>query len=124
MNYKDAEVHLRSMELRKTVGDRKRLARRLSTAVLAVVAIRSLRRGKRATGALAAAGAVALGLRARSESGGLTEELDFGVIGEDADATTEEPKLRCAACGEPIVPGQSRGPNEDDEIVHDACMEA
>jgi len=29
--------------------------------------------------------------------------------------------LVCGACGEPIVPGQNRGPNEHDEIVHDDC---
>ena len=115
------------MELRKTVSDRKGLVRRLSTAVLAVVAVRSLRRGKRVTGALAGAGALALGLKARSGSGDLTAGLDIDAPIGDSDADTdaeEEAQLHCAACGEPIVPGQSRGPNENDEIVHDDCAEA
>ena len=114
------------MELRKTVSNRKRLARRLSTAVLAAVAVRSLRDGKRVTGALAGAGAVALGLKAKSDSDELAEELDVDAsIGDSAaDADDESSQLHCAACGEPIVPGQSRGPNENDEIVHDACAEA
>lgn len=30
--------------------------------------------------------------------------------------------LTCAACGEPIVPGQGRGPDENDDIVHDRCQ--
>lgn len=112
------------MELRKTVSNRKRLARRLSTAVLAAVAVRSLRKGKRVTGVLAGAGAVALGLKARSDSGEPGEELDIDASAGDSDAADESSQLHCAACGEPIVPGQSRGPNENDEIVHDACAEA
>lgn len=36
--------------------------------------------------------------------------------------TDDDHTLTCAACGEPIVPGQSRGPNADDEIVHDDCQ--
>ena len=112
------------MELRNKVGDRKRLARRLSTAVLAAVAVRSLRRGKRVTGALAGAGAVALGLKAKGDSGELAEEIDIGSPIGDSDAAADEAQLRCADCGEPIVPGQSRGPNENDEIVHDDCAEA
>jgi hypothetical protein len=31
--------------------------------------------------------------------------------------------MRCAACGEPIVVGQGRQPNDDDDTVHDACLE-
>jgi len=32
--------------------------------------------------------------------------------------------LECAICGEPIVPGQARGPDENDDIVHVDCREA
>lgn len=66
-------------------------------------------------GALAGVGALALGFDATRESGGPTVEYDF-------DTTDEEAELYCAICGEPIRPGQWRGPNEDDEIVHDACQ--
>ncbi|WP_324663848.1 YgaP-like transmembrane domain [Haloarcula sediminis] len=59
------------------------------------------------------------------EAGGTATDADETV---DAAATTDagatqarEHYLTCAACGEPIVAGQSRGPNEDDEIVHDDC---
>jgi len=29
--------------------------------------------------------------------------------------------LSCAVCSDPIVPGQSRGPNSEGDIVHDDC---
>jgi len=111
------------MDLRKTVDDRGGVARTLLTAALGFVAVRSLRNGKRTTGALAGAGAVAVGLTAKSDAGEPAEGLDIDASIGDTDAT-EENQLHCAACGEPIVPGQSRGPNENDEIVHDACVEA
>jgi hypothetical protein len=105
------------MELRKNVGDRNRLARTALTSALTVIAIGSLRKGKRVSGALAGVGALALGYKATTEPGELEESLGIDATGEDAE-------LRCAACGEPIRPGQRRGPNENNEIVHEACIES
>jgi hypothetical protein len=105
------------MGLRKNVGDRNRLARTALTIALTVVAISSLRKGKRLTGLMAGAGAVALGYNATNESGELTESLGIDATGEDAE-------LRCAACDEPIRPGQRRRPNENDETAHEACIES
>lgn len=34
---------------------------------------------------------------------------------------SERATLTCAFCGEPIVPGQGRGPNAQGDIVHDTC---
>jgi hypothetical protein len=105
------------MELRKNVGDRNRLVRTALTIALTVVAISSLRKGKRLSGLMAGAGAVALGYNATAESGELTESLGIDATGEDAE-------LRCAACDEPIRPGQRRRPNENDQTVHEACIES
>lgn len=102
------------MELNGTTDDRGRLARLLPAVALAAVAIASLRRGKRLTGALAGAGAVAVGYLAASKSDTVAESLDIVTPGDDGE-------LRCAACGQRITPGQARGPNTDDEIVHVAC---
>ena len=116
------------MELDSDASGRGKLARVLLAGVLAVVSIWSLRSGKRARGVLAGVGALALGYVATSDSPERAEVPDFddSTAAEpaeptDADATDEDAKLRCAVCGEPIRVGQSRGPNEDDEIVHDAC---
>ncbi len=116
MNFKDTEPDLRDMELSKEIEDRDRLARTLLTVVLGAVALRSFRKGKRLTGTLAGVGAVAVGYTATSESEGLEAEIGIETDSEDVE-------LRCSACGEPIVPGQSRRPDENNEIVHEACME-
>lgn len=105
------------MDLEETVGDRKRLVRTLLAVGLTGVAIRSLRRGRRLNGLLAGAGAAVLGYTATSQSEELAETVGIGTTNEDVG-------LRCAACGEPIVPGQARGPNENGETVHDACRES
>jgi hypothetical protein len=105
------------MELRKNVGDRNRLGRTALTIALTVVAIGSFRKGKRVSGVLAGVGALALGYNATTESGELTESLGI-------DATDEDAELRCAACDEPIRPGQRRRPNENDETAHEACIES
>lgn len=105
------------MDLPKNVARRERLTRVVAVG-LAVVAIRSLWKGKRVAGLLAGAGAIALGYNVantRTEVEGLVET----AFGEGP--TDEEVVLRCAICGQPIRPGQRRGPNADGEIVHDAC---
>ncbi|WP_254271913.1 YgaP-like transmembrane domain [Haloarcula marina] len=43
------------------------------------------------------------------------------VIETDAGADSRSNWLTCAACGDPIRSGQSRGPNADGDIVHDDC---
>jgi len=118
------------MELQTVVDDRSRLARILAAGALAVAAIGSLRNGKRLRGALAGAGAVVLGYQA-VDSGDELTELDVDAIGAtdeeesvESETADEDAKLHCAACGEPIVVGQARGPNANDEIVHEACEEA
>jgi hypothetical protein len=103
------------MELRKTV-DRSRLANAALALGLTVVAISSLRKGKRFKGVLAGVGALALGYDMTAGSGELSATLDIGDTDEDA-------ALRCAVCGEPIRPGERRMPNENNETVHEACVE-
>lgn len=123
------------MELPQTLRNRDRLVRTALTAGLSVFALSSLRNGKRLRGVLAGLGAIGLGYGASTDAGdGVVDAVDDvgdtadGVVdtGEPSgtDATNEAVRLRCAACGEPIVVGQSRGPDENDEIVHGACLEA
>lgn len=115
------------MDLRETVGDREQLVRTLLAVGLSVVAISSLRKGRRLNGLLAGGGALALGYTATTGSGKLDEldsvEDELGELTEtlDVGTTDEDTKLRCAACGESIDPGETRGPNENDEIVHLDC---
>ena len=138
------------MDLPENVGGRDRLARAVLTVVLTIAAIRSLRNGKRLRGLLAGIGALAFGFNTTTKYCGLNDELnidttgdevavDFGEMADDAadeiddsavdeaddptgDGTNDDHFLTCAACGEPIVPGESRGPNENDETVHDRCQ--
>lgn len=104
------------MELPKNVGNRGRVARTIIAAVLAAVAFGSLRKGKRLSGALAGAGALALGYSATAGRGELPDAISI-------EATSDDGELRCAICGQPIRPGQRRGPNEEGDTVHDACKE-
>ena len=105
------------MDLRETVGERERFVRTLLAVGLAGVALRSLRKGRRLNGLLAGGGAAVLAYTARARSGELTETIGIGPTDEDGE-------LRCAVCGKPIVPGQTRGPNENGETVHEACRES
>jgi hypothetical protein len=50
---------------------------------------------------------------------GITEDESTTDHGESRAVT--DAQLTCAVCGEPIVPGQARGPNEHGQIVHDDC---
>ncbi|WP_459194838.1 hypothetical protein [Halosimplex sp. J119] len=109
------------MEQNEPLEDRGRLARVGLAAVLAVVAVRSFLKRKPARGALAGLGAAALGYTATSESTDVIEEFGPEPIATDEG---EDDQLRCASCGEPIVAGQRRKPNEDGETVHESCLEA
>lgn len=109
------------MELTQNLRNRHWLIRIVLAAGLAVVALRSLRRGKRVRGALVGLGAVALGYSAVTESNDMTKHLADDL---DIEAASENAQMRCASCGEPIVPGQSRGPNENNETVHESCLKA
>jgi len=135
------------MDETKNVGGRDRLLRFLLTAVLSVVAVRWLRSGKRLRGLLAGGGALGLGFTATTGYCGVNDALDVDTTAgseevsiefdetdggatadvesdttADAGATqVREQYLTCADCGEPIVAGQSRGPNSQGDIVHDDC---
>ncbi|WP_262180718.1 YgaP family membrane protein [Haloarcula laminariae] len=130
------------MDESKNVGGRDRLGRFLVAAVLSIAAVRWLRGGKRLRGLLAGVGALGFGFNATTGYCGVNDALDIDTTADseevsidfdesdggksettaDAGATqVREHYLTCAACGEPIVAGQSRGPNEDDDIVHDDC---
>ncbi|WP_135822385.1 DUF2892 domain-containing protein [Halostella litorea] len=92
--------------------------------VLAIVAISSFRKGKRLRGLLAGLGAIGVSYRMQGESETLGETFDISSseTGSPGDESGEG-ELTCAACGEPIHVGQGRGPNENDEIVHDTCKQ-
>lgn len=107
------------MELNETAEGRSGLARFLLAVGLMVVAIRSLRKQKRGVAAVAGVGAIVVGYTAKAGSG--ESVSDPAAAKRRIEATNERGGVRCAVCGEPIVPGEGRGPNEDNEIVHDAC---
>lgn len=104
------------MDLNEADGSRNRFASAIVAVALALVAVSSLRKGKRLRGVLAGVGALALGYTVTAGSGELAETLDVG-------ATDEDVELRCAACGRPIRPGERRTPNDEGETVHEACVE-
>ena len=120
-----------SMELQEALDGRSRHTRILLTALLAVVAVQSLRKGKRLRGILAGLVAVATGYSVVNGSGDVmktlddeaTETLDSVTGTDDTERSRDRTELRCAACGDPIVPGQARTPNENHETVHEACLE-
>lgn len=109
------------MELNETLEDRSRLARVGLAAVLAVVAVRSFLKRKPTRGVVAGLGAAALGYTASSGSPDVIDDLSPESIATDEG---EDDQLRCASCGDPIVPGQRRKPNEEGETVHESCLEA
>ncbi len=114
------------MELDEASDDRGRLTRILLSGALAVVAIASFRRGRRLTGALTAAGAVALGYATVSDTPDPIETGDTADLGTEesaAESTVNHNRMRCAICDEAITVGQARRPNADHETVHDACLE-
>lgn len=109
------------MELTENLGERDRRTRKLLAVGLAVFALWSLRKGKRPRGVLAGLGAVALGYSATTESDDVVEQLSETL---GTEPRGEADTLYCAICEEPIVTGQGRKPNENDETVHETCLEA
>jgi len=129
------------MDDETNVGGRDRLVRFGLAALLSVVAVRWLRAGKRLRGLLAGAGALGVGFTATTGYCGVNDALDVDTTADgdevsvdfdddpvvaESDTTESDASasssLTCAACGEPIVPGQSRGPNSEGDIVHDDCQ--
>lgn len=117
------------MELDTILDDRNRLTRTLLAGVLAVVSLRSFRKKNRLLGVLAGAGAVGLGYtvtvgsRDTIEEGEVSDASDVTDESErDIETTDEDDGMRCSACGEPIVVGQSRRPNAESQIVHESCL--
>ncbi|WP_311170694.1 YgaP family membrane protein [Halobellus ordinarius] len=70
------------MELEQNVGGRDRLVRGLLAALLTVVAVQALRRGKRKTGLLAGVGALGFGFNATTCFCGLNETLGLDTTEE------------------------------------------
>jgi uncharacterized membrane protein len=93
--------------------------RLLSAVALGAVAIASLRKRKRLLALLSGAGAVALGYTATTGEASTEQAPRANSI----EPTGEREGMRCAACGEPIVVGQGRRPNDEGDTVHDACLE-
>lgn len=109
------------MDLPKNVRENDRLTSTVLALALSVFALLSLRRGQRLRGALAGLGAVAFGYRASTESGDGAEHSEAGL---DTEPAVEPEQERCAICGDPIVAGELRTPNENNDIVHEACQES
>ncbi len=110
------------MDDKKNVGGRDRLTRFGLTVVLSILAVRWLRAGKRLRGLLAGVGALGFGFNATTGYCGVSESAAAAeVVTNDASGEAETHSLTCAACGEPISPGQRRGPNEQGDTVHDDC---
>lgn len=109
------------MEPTKHLGDRTRLARAVLAVGLAVSALLSLRQGRRLRGGLAGLGAFALGYTTMTGSGDVMESHSTDP---DTEPTAGSGQLHCAICGDAIVPGQRRRPNENDETVHEDCLAA
>jgi len=109
--------------MESTDDSRSPLARTLIAVGLGAFALWSLRKGNRLRGLLAGAGAVALGYSASTDA---DTSVDQVPDAEDLDTEPAEDDThrRCATCGDPIVTGQSRVPNENDDTVHETCLEA
>ncbi len=104
------------MELPNWIGRRGRLVRLTATAVLAAVAVQSLRGGKRRRALLAGGGALAVGAASTTlEPIELADEQELTVRVEPAG-------LQCSVCTKPIVPGQPRRPSAENKPTHEACL--
>lgn len=139
------------MDTPENVGGRDRLIRAVLAVGLTGVAIGAFLSGKRKTSLLAGSGALGFGVTATTQYCGLnarlerdttrtdvtTDPLAETTAGDTADDTDRESatdlrgrrsrpsvSLSCAHCGDPIRLGESRGPNDDNEIIHTTCAEA
>lgn len=114
------------MQFDNLVDDRDRLARILLSAVLALVAVSSLRKKRRLMGLLAGIGAVGLGYTATVGSDDSADDdaqvEDGSESASETETASEEDGMHCSVCSEPILVGQSRRPNADNVIVHDGCL--
>jgi len=104
------------MELPNWITRRGRKLRLASSAVLAALAVRSLRNGNLLRALLAGGGALAVGAS--------TATLDPTPLDDEEtlDITVEPDGLQCSVCKESIVPGQPRRPNADNNPTHEACL--
>jgi len=109
------------MEPTKDLDSRDPLTRALIAVGLGAFALWSLRNGNRLRGLLAGAGAIALGYSASTDTDTLVDQVPERPDTEPAEDDTQR---RCAICGDPIVTGQSRVPDENDDTVHETCLEA
>jgi hypothetical protein len=94
---------------------------------LAVVAIVSFRKENRLVAVLTGVGAAVLGYTAVVGSSSSDDEAETDATDTETDTTdttaSDPADMRCEICGEPIVVGQSRRPNSDNEIVHESCLD-
>lgn len=81
-SYKPRGVQCTSMDPETNVGGRDRIARALLAVVLSVVAVRALRKGKRATGLLAVVGALGFGFNATTCFCGMNKALGIDTTDE------------------------------------------
>lgn len=109
------------MEFDTLADDRDRLARVLLAGALALVSIVSFRKGRRLVGVLAGVGAVGIGYSASAESSTVKETVER-LRERESLLTGEKNEMRCSACSEPILAGQVRRPNAENQIVHEHCL--
>lgn len=106
------------MDLRNRITQNRQTVRIASAIGLAAIAVRSFLKGNRLRGVLAASGALAVGATASTLE---PTELDI-TQADELTESAESGGLQCSVCADPILPGQSRRPNETNEPVHDACL--
>lgn len=137
------------MDTKQNVGGRDRLVRAALAVILTVVSIGAFRSGKRKTSLLAGIGALGFGFNAATKYCGINDRLGIDTTSSDSlsDQVTEQTSpvdttyetdresnaelsgqrsrpsvsLSCATCGDPIRLGESREPNDENEIVHATC---
>lgn len=103
----------------RMLDDRDLSARTLVAAAIAVFALWSLRKGNRLRAVLAGIAAAGVAYNGSTEVDDVPESFT-----RKTEPTDDTVKLRCAICNDPIVPGQPRRPNENDDTVHETCLQA